>query len=67
MLGNSNACEFQIRFWSATPRHATLCFPCDARGNVDLDRLTEADRREYLFARIMTRREGQRPEVCALS
>jgi hypothetical protein len=67
MLGSSNACEFQIRFWSATPQHPTLCFPCDARGNVDLDRLTEADRREYLFARIMTRREGQSPEVCALS
>ena len=34
-----------------------LVFPCDAGGNVDMDSLTEAGRSEYLFARIMIRRE----------
>ena len=35
----------------------SFAFPCDASGNVELDRLTEAGRNEYLFARIMIRHE----------
>jgi hypothetical protein len=34
-----------------------LSFPCDASGRVDLDSLCENDRREYLYARVVTGNE----------
>jgi hypothetical protein len=40
-----------------------MAFPCDACGNVELDQLSEASRRDYFFARIMIRRERAQPKV----
>ena len=57
------SCMFEVRFRSSFLQGQALAFPCDARGKVDMDRLTEAGRRDYLFARIMIRRERVRPEV----
>lgn len=31
------------------------CFPCNARGEVDLNQLSEASLRDYLFGRVMMR------------
>ncbi len=54
---------FQIRFSSAFLHGRTVAFPCDAHGEVDMDRLSADGRRDYLFARIMIRRECSHPEV----
>jgi len=59
----SNPCYFQIRFRPLLLQGRSVAFPCDDHGNVDMDRLSEAGRREYLFARIMTRRDRLSPEV----
>ena len=40
-----------------------LSFPCDAAGRVDLDSLSEADRRKYLYARVVTGNELAWPVV----
>jgi hypothetical protein len=55
--------SFQIRFSSAFLYGRTVAFPCDAHGQVDMDRLSDEGLRDYLFARIMIRRECARPEV----
>ncbi|MBC5785433.1 hypothetical protein H8N03_20970 [Ramlibacter sp. USB13] len=56
-------------------RHYVLCFrslfdsgrgyafPCDGRGTVDLDGLTEQARNNYLYARAMVGRELSTPAV----
>lgn len=41
----------------------TLCFPCDARGQVDLDRLGERARSETSYARTVIGRDFARPAV----
>lgn len=59
----STASTFQIRFQLLPTQCRTVAFPCDAHGNVDMDRLSETGRRDYLFARVMVRRQRLRPEV----
>ena len=54
---------YQIRFQPLLAQCQTVAFPCDAQGNVDMDELSEACRRDYLFARVMIRRQRARPEV----
>ena len=44
----SNPCHFQIRFRPLLLQGRSVAFPCDDHGNVDMDRLSEAGRREYL-------------------
>jgi hypothetical protein len=39
------------------------CFPCDASGRVDLDGLSESQRRAYLFARIVSHVEHAAPRL----
>lgn len=59
----SSTSKFQIRFRSLFLQDRTVAFPCDERGYVDMDRLSEASRHDYLFARIVTRLECLEPEV----
>ena len=40
-----------------------FAFPCDAQGRVDLDRLSESARNNYLYARAMVGRELALPAV----
>jgi hypothetical protein len=40
-----------------------LSFPCDASGRVDLDRLSDSERRKYLYARVVTGNEFAWPVV----
>jgi hypothetical protein len=61
----STVSMFQIRFQALPAQCRTVAFPCDAHGTVDMDRLSEAGRRDYLFARIMIRRQRVQPEVVA--
>lgn len=42
---------FELRFSSIALNGHAYAFPCDFAGNVDLDRLSEAARESYLFAR----------------
>jgi len=42
---------------------SSLAFPCDPSGQVDLDSLSENDRRKYLYARVVTGNEFARPVV----
>jgi hypothetical protein len=42
---------------------SSLTFPCDASGHVDLDNLSENDRRKYLYARVVTGHEFAWPVV----
>ena len=60
---SSSAHRFQIRFPSGPLHTRPMAFPCDAEGNVDLDRLSDATRSDYFFARIIIRRQSGKPEV----
>jgi hypothetical protein len=42
-----------------------LAFPCDAKGQVDLDRLSDRARTNYFYARTVIGREFHVPEVQA--
>ena len=43
--------DFELRFASLSTSGRAFAFPCDAKGNVDIDRLPERLRMSYLFAR----------------
>ena len=60
---STTASTFQIRFDSSFFADRAVAFPCDERGQVDMDQLSEAGRRDYFFARIMTRLAHLEPEV----
>ncbi len=57
------ACLFELRFQSRLAEGRSLAFPCDAAGRVDMDTLSEAARRDYLYARTVVGREFSRPTV----
>ncbi|MDM0052946.1 hypothetical protein [Variovorax sp. J22R115] len=56
---------FEIRFQSLFHEGRALAFPCDSRGEVDLDAMGEKARNNYLFARGMIGREYAMPFVQA--
>lgn len=58
--------SYQLRFCSLFNPGRALAFPCDQAGHVDLDALTEASRRNYLYARAMLGREFAFPAVNAV-
>jgi len=57
------ATAFEIRFRSLFHEGRALAFPCDSRGEVDLDAMGERARNNYLFARGMIGREYAMPFV----
>jgi hypothetical protein len=62
-LNASSPC-FELRFESLFRDCGyAYAFPCDARGCVDMDRLTPAARSNYLFARATVGREFLPPCV----
>jgi hypothetical protein len=63
---NPSPSAFELRFNSLFDEGRGLSFPCDARGIVDLDRLSERARNNYLFARTVVGREFTHPAVRAL-
>ena len=56
---------FELRFDPLVDAQAPLSFPCDERGQVDLDELGEASRRDYLFAHTLIGRDFMMPVVRA--
>lgn len=57
------AAAFEIRFRSLFHEGRALAFPCDSRGEVDLDAMGEKARNNYLLARDMIGREYAMPFV----
>ncbi|HEY8050280.1 MAG TPA: hypothetical protein VIE63_13980 [Ramlibacter sp.] len=57
--------EFQLRFQSLFDPGRGYAFPCDAQGHVDLDKLSDRARNNYLYARAMIGREVATPAVCS--
>jgi hypothetical protein len=55
---------FEIRFKSLFVPGRGMAFPCDARGQVDFNALSEHARNNYRFARIMIGRDFAQPCVC---
>ena len=54
---------FELRFESLFDPARALSFPCDGRGQVELDALSEKARGNYFFARAVIGREFASPAV----
>jgi hypothetical protein len=52
-----------LKFDSLAQPGRGFAFPCDATGQVNLDSLSDAALRNYLFARTVVGREFQVPHV----
>jgi len=55
--------NYEIRFNSLF-RGRGLCFPCDEKGEVELDALSDRARENYLYARAVVGVEFAYPTVC---
>jgi len=55
--------DYELRFQSLFDGGRALSFPCDAGGDVQLDRLSEHAMENYLFARAVVGREYANPVV----
>lgn len=55
--------DFQLCFRSLFHSGRGYAFPCDPRGQVDLDRMSERARNNYFYARAMVGRELSPPAV----
>jgi hypothetical protein len=54
---------YEIRFQSLFDASRALAFPCDERGRVQMDDLSERARNNYLYARAVIGREFAAPAV----
>lgn len=59
--------DFELRFQSLFHAGKALAFPCNARGEVSLDALSERARENYLFARAVVGHEYAVPVVTSRS
>jgi hypothetical protein len=59
--------SFELRFQSLFNEGRGLAFPCDGLGEVDMDRLPDQARNNYLFARTLIGREFATPKVRAIA
>ena len=55
--------HWELRFESLFQQGRGLAFPCDERGQVELDTLSERARRNYFYARAVVGREYATPAV----
>lgn len=62
MIESMAAC-YQLRFRSLFVEGRGYAFPCDPKGQVDLDGLSDSARNNYLYARAMVGRELAVPSV----
>jgi len=56
---------FELRFQSLFDEGRGLAFPCDHLGKVDIDKLPDRARNDYLFARTLIGCEFARPKLVA--
>lgn len=61
-MNDSTLTQFELRFQSFDSGQA-FAFPCDYEGHVDMDRLSDRARNDYLFARAMVGRDLAVPAV----
>ncbi len=54
---------YELRFRSLFDDGKALTFPCNARGEVDMDGLSQRARDNYLFARALIGRQFAWPDV----
>lgn len=57
------ATAFQLRYRSLFDPGRGFAFPCDDRGSVDLDHLSDQARINYLYARAMVGKELAAPAL----
>jgi hypothetical protein len=65
-MNNSNSSQgrrYEIRYQPLTKDGLALSFPCDEKGHVQMDALSERARNSYLYARAVVGREYARPAV----
>jgi len=55
--------EHLLLFQSLVDAGTSCTFPCDSRGHVDMDALSDAAREDYLYARAVMGREFDVPTV----
>jgi len=55
--------RFELRFRSLHRPGRGYTFPCDARGRVDMDSMSDSERHSYLYARAIIGRELSFPAV----
>lgn len=60
---NPSSAAFELRFTSLFNEGRGFSFPCDSKGAVDIDALSEQARNNYLFARAVVGREVAYPAV----
>jgi hypothetical protein len=63
MMNAMEARNYRLRFRSLFDSGRGYAFPCDGRGAVEMDRLSERALNNYLYARAMVGRELANPEV----
>ena len=64
MDATADRAAYQLRFPSLFHHGRGYAFPCDARGQVDLDALSERARTNYFYARSVVGRDFAPPSVC---
>ncbi len=59
----ADAAGYELRFQSLFHEGRALTFPCDAKGRVPIDALSDRARQNYLYARAVVGREYAVPAV----
>ena len=62
-MPSQDAAQYELRFQSLFDEGRAYAFPCDARGLVNIDALSERARQNYLYARTVIGREFSLPAV----
>ena len=55
--------DYELRFQSLFDDGRAYAFPCNAAGQVDMDRLSDRARQDYLYVRAVVGREFSMPAV----
>jgi len=55
--------QFELHFQALSGTSCGFAFPCDLKGRVDMDRLSDRSRNNYLYARAMVGRDLAAPAV----
>jgi hypothetical protein len=63
MKTDSERLDHVLLFQSLIDAQLSYAFPCDSRGHVDMDALSESVREDYLYARAVVGREYLAPAV----
>jgi hypothetical protein len=62
-MNDSTLVQFELRFQPLHDSGQSYSFPCDLRGSVNLDQLSDRARNNYFYARAMVGRELSFPAV----